>query len=313
LAGNVPLPGVLGICYGLLLKSGNLVKTSHLDPVFPVLFVESLREVDPTLADGVAVLEWGRDEVPLTQFALAQANAVMAYGDDRTVATLRHMAPHGATVLGYGHKVSFGYVGREVLTPATLPAVAAAAAFDVSVYDQQGCLSPHVIFVEERGELGPRKFAAALAVALAEYQARVPRGALGAAEAAAFTQLRDSYEFRAAGDKRVAVWRSTGTNDWTVIYEDEPTFTPSCLNRTVFVKPTDGFERILTSVQRFSPQISTVGVTPLNERTQAFAPELAKYGVHRLCPLGEMQKPPLTWHHDGRPNLAELARWMDVG
>jgi hypothetical protein len=313
LAGNVPMPGILSICYGLTLKSGNLVKASHRDPVLPSLFAASLREVDPGLADCVAVLEWSREEVPLTQYAMTQATAAIVYGDDRNVAALRQLAPNGATFLGYGHKISFGYVGHEAMTPSALPAAAAAAAFDASVYDQQGCLSPHVIFVEERGELGPRKFAAALAVAMAEYQGRVPRGVLSTEEAAAFTRLRDSYEFRSASDKRVAVWRSTGTNDWAVIYEDEPTFTPSCLNRAIFVKPTDSFQRILSTVQRFSPQISTVGVTPLNERTQAFAAELSKYNVHRLCPLGEMQKPPLTWHHDGRPNLAELVRWMDVG
>jgi hypothetical protein len=313
LAGNVPFPGIASICCGLLLKSGNLVKASHRDPVLPSLFVASLREVDPMLADCVAVLEWEREEVSLTQFALAQANAVIVYGDDRTVAMFRPLAPQGAPFLGYGHKFSFGYVGKEALTASNLPVAAAAAAFDASVYDQQGCLSPHVIFVEERGELGPRKFAAALAQAMADYQARVPRGALSTEDAAAFTQLRDSYEFRSASDKRVAVWRSTGTNDWSVVYEDDPTFTPSCLNRTVFVKPTDSFERILPTIQRFSPQISTVGVTPLNERTRGFSPVLAKHGVFRLCPLGEMQKPPLMWHHDGRPNLAELVRWMDVG
>ena len=38
--------------------------------------------------------------------------------------------------------------------------LAQAAAFDASVYDQQGCLSPHVFYVEERGPLSPRKFAA---------------------------------------------------------------------------------------------------------------------------------------------------------
>jgi len=26
-----------------------------------------------------------------------------------------------------------------------------------------------------------------------------------------------------------------------------------------------------------------------------------------------MQRPPLSWHHDGRPTLADLVRWTDVG
>jgi hypothetical protein len=43
LAGNVPVPGIVSICRGLLLRSANLVKVSSRDPVFPKLFVESLR------------------------------------------------------------------------------------------------------------------------------------------------------------------------------------------------------------------------------------------------------------------------------
>ena len=191
--------------------------------------------------------------------------------------------------------------------------IVTAAAFDVSVYDQQGCLSPHVIYVEERGQFGPLKFAASLATAMAQYQLRVPRGTLSDAEAASVLQLRNGYEFRAASDKRVAVWTSPRPNDWTVIYEDDPSFTPSCMNRVVFVKPTDNFARVMDSVRRYADQISTLGVAPLGSDSWQFAEELAELGIHRVCPLGQMQRPPLSWPHDGRPNLAGLVRWSEVG
>jgi hypothetical protein len=98
-----------------------------------------------------------------------------------------------------------------------------------------------------------------------------------------------------------------------VIYDDSPAFVPSCLNRIVFVKPTDGHKRVLDAIQRFASSISTVGVAPMNERALAFAGDLARMGVHRVCPIGQMQRPPLSWHHDGRPNLADLVSWTDLG
>jgi hypothetical protein len=313
LAGNVPAPAIVSLCCGLLLRAGNLVKTASHDPVLPALFAESLREVDPELADCVAVLHWPREETALTQAAVARADAVIVYGDDATLAAVNRLTPPRTQFLGYGGKLSFAVVAKEAMTASSLTAVAEAAAFDVSVYDQQGCLSPHVIYVEERGELGPRKFAEALAQAMARYQARVPRGPLTVEEAAAVKRLRDAYEFRGATDRRVAVWAGSETNDWLVIYEDDPSFVVSCLNRVVYVKPTDGFKRILDSVKRFAGKISTVGIVPLDDRARDFAANLARLGVHRLCRLGQMQRPPLTWHHDGRPNLADLVRWMDVG
>ena len=136
------------------------------DPLIPWLFVESLRAVDPELADCARTLWWPKNDTEATQQALQPANAVIAYGDDNTVKAIRDLTPPQARFLGYGHKVSCAVVGREALTMDTLPAVAENAAFDVSIYDQQGCLSPHMLFVEEGGEVSPRKFAAALAQAM---------------------------------------------------------------------------------------------------------------------------------------------------
>jgi len=290
-----------------------LVKTAARDPVFPSLFVQSLREVDAELADCVATLDWPRSELALTQTALEDADAVIAYGDDHAISALRQLAPASARFLGYGHKISFAVIAKEAMTEENLPQLAQAAAFDASVYDQQGCLSPHVFYVEERGQFGPRKFAAALAEAMAVYQARVPRGQLAVEEAAQIARFRSGYEFRAASDRRLGVWSSPTANDWSVIYDDSPAFMPSCLNRIVFVKPTDGYKRVLDAIQKFATSVSTVGVAPVSERTLAFAGDLARMGIHRVCPIGQMQRPPLSWHHDGRPNLADLVSWTDLG
>lgn len=312
LGGSIPQPGIVSLCCGLLLRSANLVKVSSHDPIFPVLFVESLREVDPELAGLISIVAWSRDDLAVTQAAFSESDAVVAYGDDSTIATLRSLTGPQTRFIGYGHKASLAVIAKEAMTAEHLPALAEAAAFDASVYDQQGCLSPHVFYVEEGGELGPRRFALALSEAMAAYQARVPRGVLAAAEAAEMSTVLTGYQFRAQVDKRVAVWTSGYPTSWAVIYDDDPAFAPSSLNRLVFVKPTDGFKRVLNSLSRFGASISTVGIAPMHERAMGFANDLAKLGVHRVCPVGLMQRPPLTWHHDGRPNLSDLVHWMDI-
>ena len=190
-------------------------------------------------------------------------------------------------------------IAKEALTKESLPKLAASAAFDTSAYDQQGCMSPHAFYVEEGGQFSPREFAAALAEAMAAYQARVPRGELSFEEAAQIAKLRGAYEFRSATDRTVAVWASENTNDWLVIYEEDPMFTPSCLNRVIFVKPIKKLESIPQLMQRFASSLSTVGIAPMNERTRALAGELAKIGVHRGCLVGQMQRPPLSWQRGG--------------
>jgi len=280
LSGNVPAPGIGSICRGLLLNAENLVKCSQRDPVFPRLFVESLREVNAELAARVTVLHWSREEISQTRTALAGADAVFAYGDDESITSLRAMTPATAKFYGYGHKISFAIVGHEALFTGDLPA---AAAFDASVYDQQGCMSPHVFFVEE----GAREFAARLATAMADYQRRIPRGKLTIEEAALSGRVRETYEFRSASDQRVAIWSGQPPYPWTVIYDETAAFTPSCLNRTVFVKPFG----TLGAMQTWAGKISTVGVAPWNDRLKSLAGNLAE----RVCQIGQMQRPPVLF------------------
>jgi len=47
------------------------------------------------------------------------------------------------------------------------------------------------------------------------------------------------------------------------------------------------------------------------DKAQEIATQLARWGATRICPLGQMQNPPLTWRHDGRPALGDLVTWTD--
>jgi len=56
-------------------------------------------------------------------------------------------------------------------------------------------------------------------------------------------------------------------------------------------------------------KVSTVGIAADEERALELATQLARWGVTRVCPLGQMQSPPLTCRHQGRPTLADLVTW----
>jgi hypothetical protein len=67
----------------------------------------------------------------------------------------------------------------------------------------------------------------------------------------------------------------------------------------------------LESADAVRGEISTVGIAANEEKAQELAGQLAAWGVTRVCPLGQMQNPPLTWRHDGRPALGDLVTWVD--
>jgi hypothetical protein len=215
-------------------------------------------------------------------------------------------------LLAYGHKLSFGIIGREMLHPDQAQQTARQAAYGVSVFDQQGCVSPQLLFVEGGAEVSPRAFAALLAEAMAAVHAELPRGPLPLADSTAIRHLRGSYEFRALADDRVELLCSEPGTAWTVIYEEEAPFTASCLNRTVRVHAVADIADIPARLAPVRAYLQTAGVALSALRLQPLAEALGRLGVSRLCSLERMPWPALSWHHDGRCNLLDLVRWTDI-
>ncbi len=311
-AGNVPGLPAQSLVAALLAKAACLGKAASEEPLFPVLFAASLAEVDPRLGACLAVTCWpGGDEV-LERVAFGRAEAVIAYGSEAAIASIRARVGGETRLVVYGHKLSFGVIGREALAADRLAETAARAAYDAAKYDQQGCLSPHLYYVERGGETSPRQFAAALATALAAAEQAVPRGRLRPEEATAIRELRAAAEFQALASPEAALHASDGSTAWTVVYEPDPTFAASCLNRTVRVKPVaDAAEvpELLRPVRRY---LQTAGVALPAARLLALADQLGRLGLDRVCPLGQMPDPSPGWHHDGRYNVLDLLRWTDV-
>jgi hypothetical protein len=138
-----------------------------------------------------------------------------------------------------------------------------------------------------------------------------PRGDLPTATAANIADLRAMYETRAANVGDVRLWQSEDSTAWTVVYEREEEFRPSCLNRFVFVKEITDLEEALRTAEMVRGQVSTVGLAATKLDAAEIVRQLAHWGVTRVCPIGQMQNPPLTWRHDGRPALGDYMRWTD--
>ena len=70
-----------------------------------------------------------------------------------------------------------------------------------------------------------------------------------------------------------------------------------------------GFENTFENADGIRGKVSTVGLAAPEEKWDEIAIQLARWGATRICPLGQMQNPPLFWRHDGRPALGDLVTW----
>jgi hypothetical protein len=310
-SGNIPAPAWTSIALGLLARSAQLMKCATNATLLPRLYAHSLYDAEPKLGACLEIACWPGGRAELEEVLFAQADCVTATGSDETLASIRRRLPIRCRFVGYGHRVSFGYISHKALSHESINGVVERAATDVIAWNQLGCLSPHVFYVQDGSEHMGEKFAEKLATELAGREAIEPRGQIPIQAAAAIASRRAFYEVRAAHSPETRHWFSPESTAWSVVYEADPQFQKSCLHRFIYVKGVPDLAEALKGAELVREYISTVGLGATADESKELAPQLARWGVPRICPLGRMQHPPLGWRHDGRPPLADLITWTD--
>jgi hypothetical protein len=333
-AGSVPGVTATSLIRSLLVKTPVLVKPGAGDRALPELFVRGIEEEDEALARSVEVAYWkGGEGGALEEEALARAGVVVVYGGTETVQALEARLPPGACMVAYSHRVSVGLVGRagfgdegrETASPAEattgtgreLRRIARDAALAVATFDQRGCVSPHVIWVEEGGEVAPAEFARLLGEALEALESELPSGPLPRETASEVQQLRGIAELKAAGGSEDRVFAGSG-GSWTVLFEPDPAFAASCLGRTVRVKPVPGLEKVPELLRPYRTVLQSAALEgegpPRGEgsRREGLSEALARVGVIRVTTFREQPWPPAWWRHDGRGPLEVLVRRVSL-
>lgn len=308
LSGNVPGVGVTSIVRSLLVRAPALCKSASGEPVLPVLFARALAEHDPAIGAAVAVAYWPGGSTDLEEPALRAADVVVHYGSGSAIADLRRRLPPHARLVEHGPRISFAAVARERVGQRR---TATDAALAVAMFDQQGCVSPHVIYVEEGGAIDPVAFAARLADRLEDLRHELPRGRITQEEAARIQQVRAGAEFRTIAGENVRLWAGDHLA-WTVIFDPDPTFAAGCLNRTVWVKPVYDLDQLPALVRDHAPLLQSAGLAVPRKRRDALALQLSDAGVSRMSTLAHMPWPGPLWHHEGQGPLRELLRFSDL-
>ncbi|MCG2591564.1 acyl-CoA reductase [Ramlibacter sp. XY19] len=308
-AGNVPALPLWSLVCGLLVKGGNIGKLPSAEPVFASLFARLLAEVHPPLADCLAVVWWKGGDTGAAAALWSEADTVLAYGGNEAIAQVRAQLPVTTRFLGYGHKLGFGLVARTALDTLRGPATARLAAHDIVRYEQQGCYSPHLFYVERGGAVAPREFARYLAAELANLQRRFPRRALALEESAALAAWQHAAELAGEGAE---LFGDAGSA-WSVTYADRATpLAPTAGGRSIVVAAVDQLDDAVAQVASQARFLQTAGIAAEPRELFRLAASLGAAGVTRIAALGAMTSPEAGWHHDGRFNLLDLVRMVEI-
>ena len=306
-AGSVPGVTVTSMIRALLVKSPVLVKPGAGDAALTTRFARALHRADPRLAAAVAVHYWPGG-APAWQAwereLLTRADQVVVYGGNDTIESIRARAPAATRLIEHPHRL-----GVAIVDPFAAPAAAAEAARAVSLFDQKGCVSTHLILLlGDRAEA--HRWCGRLAEHLARTAATLPAGSLAPGELSSLHQFRGRLAMRGAASEDVEIWSPGGT-DWTVALATAERFEPVG-GRTAWVVPVSDREACREILAPLSPVLQTVGLAADRTGIESFAEGLAALGVTRIAPLDEVPFPHPEWLHDGSRPLGELVRWSEL-
>lgn len=237
-----------------------------------VAIAEAIALADPE----VTVRAFASGDREALDLAIADADSVVALGGDATIQALRARVPFAKGFAGYGHRLSVAWLSHFD------EASAHNLARDLCAWDQAGCLSPQVAWVEGDVERAAELLAEALREVERELPMTVPP------EAASMRHAMRAFAEMSG--------RGLLTDTALIAALPTPSFRPSPGYRALWMLPAD--EASLRSV---ASVISTIGTDDAS-RCDFMSASI------RRCALGEMQRPPLTWLHDGRPNLLPMLR-----
>jgi hypothetical protein len=317
LAGN-PAPAVV-------------IKNSRREPIFSPLVLNALEDIDPDLVAGIAVLVWDYDQADIQDMLLSKANLVIAAASDETIdqvsaqikiAKNKRKKPSATRFHAHGHKVSFSVIGSEVLSDGQkdhktgtplIDVVSLLATLDSIFWDQHGCLSSRVHFIQEGGSgyHSPMEYAQSVNAHLKTLSQILPRGAwpLG--------QIHERFDrYKNLEATRAVQVLSSYDDPFLIILDERPfgaqigafySLVNDCQGRVIVVRPVDDlmdvpdqYLRMLPpqNLQSLSVAVGNTGAW-LDDRFLDFAAACGRRGVTAIRTVGRGAFPQLSYSWDG--------------
>jgi hypothetical protein len=289
------VPAVFALCA----KCEVLVKDreDHLVAAFFATLAEEL----PDVRDAARAQTWSGEH---DAFDLAQFDAVVAFGSNATLTRIGAGLPPTTQFIPYATKASAGYVARETLASQTAARrIADAAARDLVLYDTEGCLSLHALFVERGGVVSAEQFSLILAESIADAGRAFPLGPRSPEVAAQLAHARDLAAFRASGRRNVY---SDERSTYLAVFDPPVDSPPAFLPRALAIHSVDAPAEAAAYLDRHGIALEALAVA---SRRSDILDLALRLGAARVATFGALQVPPLGAYHGGRPRVAEFVRW----
>jgi len=300
-AGNVLAPTLSVLLRGWVLGAAQWLRPASREPLLAACLMDDLQSRAPELAACTAVLWWPHEAVELEASVLCAADTVTVQGSDESLTALEAKRTQWESCpawVPYGSRWSAAFLTAAAQTTDA----ARALARDVALFDQQGCLSPTLVFAQRSAAL--HAWCGEVAEALAAEQKRMPRGELPAQARAALRHWHENARLGLVLGELAGLWEEGVL--WAVALQARCALDASPLDRHVLVVPFDHWSEIPAAA---GERLETLQGLALAADDWSEAERLAlvrRLRPSRVAPLGRLQEAPLQWPQDHHAPFGSL-------
>ena len=302
-----------------------LVKNSRQEPFFVPFLFSALERIDPDLLSTSAIMIWDYEDESIQDLIISEADLVLAAAADSTIQQIdqqiKHVKP-SVRFQPHGHKTSFTTIGKAYLAnpgdggrrnpQELLGKIALLAAIDSILWDQNGCLSSRIHFIEQNSEtqFTSINYGQTLVEKLRLLSKELPRGAIP------LSRIHDRFDhFNAQTISPQFTLCSNYEDDFIVVVDNRPwepiqfrSIVNTCMERTIVIRPVDS---VLDVPNKYLKQVPANNLQTIyiaidgeadnnwsNQLTQ-FVEKVGKCGVTSIRSIGQSPFPQLAFSWDG--------------
>ncbi len=309
MAGNVVTLPMFSFIPSLITKNVTLLKladgnATEMHAVLALLASIKTETVDGAeLMKSLAVIWFDYTDRSINEAMSLAADAKVMWGGEAAIKGITSLPRYEhCKEIVYGPKYSFGVISRNHIESATgLDSTVTAFIRDSAIFDQRGCSSPQIVFIEKNNKYTLKELAEKFAAA---YRRLPPKPDLDAYTTVRIVNIRAEY---ALDPNRDVIASEDGAN-WTLLLDNTPELKEAIQSRTLYLTEVNSWHEIIPLI---NPKVQTIGIAfDTTEEALEFADAASLAGAVRCVRPGLMNVHDYPW--DGKYLINELVRWIDV-
>lgn len=303
-AGNVDGLPAFSVLEGLLTGNINILKLPQADNGITVEIFRRLMEEEPLLRRYVYVFDTPSTDITAMKKMASMADGIAVWGGDGAVKAVRMLAPAGAKLIEWGHKLSFAYISGYSDKTAELPALAR----HIIDTRQLFCSSCQTIFLDTDSMEEAENFCTDFLPYLEAAAEHNPVTDTGALAEMTLRKYNEELENALDGGRKKRIFQGRRTS---LSLSEDSALELSYMYGNCLVKRLTA-DNLLNELRRAKGYLQTAGLICSPEKREAFCDILIRGGVNRVMTAGNMSVSFCGEAHDGEYPLRRYIRIVNI-